>query len=70
MLFIPNEKLRQSFVSLQDKNHQGGINTFGYVGTAAAYQTGEEWLTALLDYLKENIDFALSFSVKSCLAFV
>lgn len=40
MLFIPNEKLRQSFVSLQDKNHQGGINTFGYVGTAAAYQTG------------------------------
>ena len=27
MLFIPNEKLRQSFVSLQDKNHQGGINT-------------------------------------------
>lgn len=61
MLFIPNEKLRQSFVSLQDKNHQGGINTFGYVGTAAAYQTGEEWLTALLDYLKENIDFALSF---------
>ena len=22
------------------QNHQGGINTFGYVGTAAAYQTG------------------------------
>ena len=43
------------------QNHQGGINTFGYVGTAAAYQTGEEWLTALLDYLKENIDFALFF---------
>ena len=61
MLFIPNEKPAIFRIFCKTKIIQGGINTFGYVGTAAAYQTGEEWLTALLDYLKENIAFALSF---------
>ena len=68
MLFIPNENygnLSYLYKTKSSRRHQ----YFWYVGTAAAYQTGE-WLTALLDYLKENIDFALSFSVKSCLAFV
>ena len=59
MLFIPNEKLRQSFVSLQDKI----IKAVSILLAAweRRLSNREEWLTALLDYLKENIDFALSF---------
>lgn len=28
-----------------------------YIGAAAAYMHGEEWLEQLLDYIKGNIDF-------------
>jgi cystathionine beta-lyase len=50
---IPNEKLRKRF-----QRAMGGIvphpNLFGYTAALAAYQHGDEWLTALLDYLRDN----------------
>ena len=33
------------------------VNPFGVVGTIAAYNEGEEWLLALIDYLKGNYEF-------------
>ena len=32
-----------------------------YIGAAAAYMHGEEWLEQLLDYIKGNIDFTENY---------
>ena len=70
MLFIPNENYGNLSYLYKTKIIKAASILLATLERRYAYQTGEEWLTALLDYLKENIDFALSFSVKRCLAFV
>lgn len=64
MVFIKNAELKQAFEKVQKQNQQNGINTFGIIGTQAAYEEGAEWLDSLLDYLKENIDFTYNFFQK------
>jgi cystathionine beta-lyase len=52
---IPDEQKRAAF----KKAARGiitEINAFGYAGCAAAYQHGEPWRQALLDYLRDNRD--------------
>lgn len=46
---------------LQKQLYQNEINTFGMIGTQAAYQHGTRWLTDLLVYIEENIQFTLTF---------
>ncbi|MBO0423996.1 MalY/PatB family protein [Enterococcus plantarum] len=61
MIFIENPDLRKQFVEAQERNFQNEINIFGYVGTEAAYEHGDDWLDELLGYLKENIDMVTNF---------
>lgn len=61
MVFIKNPDLRQKFSMLQKQLYQNEINTFGMIGTQAAYQHGTRWLTDLLVYIEENIQFTLTF---------
>lgn len=61
MIFIENPDLRKKFIYVQEQNFQNEINTFGYVGTEAAYQHGDIWLEELLRYLKSNIDTVAEF---------
>ncbi|GAA3024951.1 MalY/PatB family protein [Tetragenococcus solitarius] len=61
MVFIKDDKLRQAFEKIQKKNHQDDINTFGMIGTQAAYEGGKEWLEELLTYLKENVEITYQF---------
>lgn len=42
-------------------NQQQDINTFGLIGTQAAYETGREWLSQLLPYIEKNAATATSF---------
>ena len=37
------------------------IRDRAYIGAAAAYMHGEEWLEQLLDYIKGNIDFTENY---------
>jgi cystathionine beta-lyase len=37
------------------------VNILAYVAALAAYRQGQEWLTALLQYLNENRDFLLAY---------
>lgn len=64
MIFIKDAKLRQTFEKVQKQNHQDDINTFGVIGTQAAYEGGKEWLDELLAYLKENIETTYNFFQK------
>jgi cystathionine beta-lyase len=55
---------RKLFRKLQhtvDKLHLGTCNIFGNIATEAAYRFGEDWLTQLITYLDNNIDFAEEF---------
>jgi cysteine-S-conjugate beta-lyase len=55
MAIIPNPGLRQRLKTV----HQGivpHVNALGYEAALAAYQQGEPWRQALLDYLRKNRD--------------
>lgn len=61
MVFIKNKKLKAAFTQRLLTNQQQEINTFGLIGTQAAYETGETWLSELLPYLEENVSLVCSF---------
>lgn len=61
MVFIKNPDLKQAFEKIQKQNHQDEINTFGVIGTQAAYEGGSQWLDELVDYLQENMNYAYNF---------
>ena len=61
MTIIPNEELLKSFSMMLENMGLGIGNVFGITASQAAYEDGEEWLDALLDYLKENLEFLKSF---------
>lgn len=52
-----NEELRNRFNSFMEAGEFDEGHLFAYIGAAAAYKHGEEWLEQLLDYLQGNIDF-------------
>ena len=56
-IIIPNENLRQAFLTTMARNNLMHVNSFGLVATESAYRFGEEWLEQLLEYLRRNLDF-------------
>lgn len=60
-LIIENASLREKIQSYQETQGFFTLNTFAIVGMEAAYRYGEEWLQHLLEYLHDNISFAISF---------
>ncbi|MBF8808426.1 MAG: pyridoxal phosphate-dependent aminotransferase [Enterococcus lacertideformus] len=61
MVFIKNPKLKAQFEQHLLMNQQQEINTFGLIGTQAAYETGKEWLDELLSYIERNAQIASNF---------
>jgi cystathionine beta-lyase len=57
---IQNKELRHQF-EMANRNMGLHVNILGLVGATAAYQHGDEWLAALLDYLSENRDIVVAF---------
>ncbi|SHO57537.1 MalY/PatB family protein [Vibrio quintilis] len=55
---IENPVLRQQFQAAQ-QGVMSGVNIFGFAAVEAAYQHGQPWLTALLDYLRGNRDYLM-----------
>ena len=52
-----NEDIRRKFQTFMEAGEFSEGHLLAYIGTAAAYMHGEEWLEQLLGYLKGNIDF-------------
>ena len=63
MIFIKNPDLKKQFITVQEKNVQSEINTFGIVATEAAYRESEAWLDELLNYLSANIEWTCELSL-------
>ena len=60
-IFIPNETLRFKFKKAVDAAGYSQVNVMGLEACQAAYEYGEEWLTQLKEYLKDNIAFVREF---------
>lgn len=56
-----NEDIRQKFQTFMEAGEFSEGHLLAYIGTAAAYMYGEEWLEQLLGYLKDNIDFTENY---------
>ena len=55
-VIIGNPEIRRKFVEGMGRCGLYGPNVFGPLAAVAAYEHGEPWLEALLDYLAENRD--------------
>lgn len=60
-IFIPNPELKRKFRKQIDAAGYSQLNAVGLTACAAAYEYGDEWLSAVLKYIKENIDFTKQF---------
>ena len=60
-ILIPDDGLRERFLKEIEAAGYSQVNALGLVGCQAAYETGEEWLAQLKEYLAGNRDFVRCF---------
>lgn len=61
-IIISNAKLRRQFEQvMHDGIHLFVGNVFGEVASEACYANGDEWLSQLIVYLKDNVDYLQQF---------
>lgn len=60
-LIIPNAKYRKAFRASLDLTGIHHPNVFGITALEAAYRHGWDWLNQLMNYLKGNVEFLMSF---------
>lgn len=58
---IPNEKLREKFINGLIGYGIFHMASFAAVGFVAAYTHGKVWFEECIEYIEENIDFAIDF---------
>jgi len=58
---IPDQERRERFRRIMEATGVGAGNLFGLCALQAAYDEGEEWLEALLDYLRGNLETVMEF---------
>lgn len=54
-IMVPNQDLRTRFQQTLQSNGLHGVNALGLVALQAAYEGGEAWLDAALDYIEGNL---------------
>lgn len=64
-IFIPNEKNRRKFQKEYEATGMSQLSIFGIIATQVAYEKGEIWYEAMIDYIKENILFTKEFVKKN-----
>jgi cystathionine beta-lyase len=60
-VIIPNPVLRKYFNKKIEDIHIGNGNIFGTIASAAAYSEGHEWLSALMDYIDQNVEIVMKY---------
>ncbi|MTT33086.1 putative C-S lyase [Terrilactibacillus sp. BCM23-1] len=64
-IIIPNPQLRSQFKKEANKFELSQPNSFGPTATEVAYNQGEEWLDACIDYIYENYKYAKDYFEKN-----
>lgn len=60
-IVISNSALRERFAKTVRRNGLYGANPFGIVAVEAAYNHGEAWLEAAMEYVEANCQFMIDF---------
>lgn len=58
---VPDADLRARLQAEIERAHAGSPNIFGATAQMAAYTHGDEWMDAVVEYVRENRDFAVDF---------
>ena len=58
---VPDEGLRAALRRAMERAHATDANLFGAVAQTAAYTYGDEWMDAVVEYVRENRDYAVDF---------
>jgi len=64
-IIIPNPVLRNAFKNALANNSIMGPHTFAIVALQTAYESGQEWLDTVIDYLDKNITFLCDYIEKN-----
>ncbi|MBI9052891.1 MAG: PatB family C-S lyase [Bacteroidales bacterium] len=56
-----NKEVKEKYDKVLDTIHVGMGNVFGTVASEAAYTYGDEWLSQLMEYLSDNLDYAENY---------
>lgn len=60
-IFIPNHELKRKFRKELDAAGTSQLGIMGLVAAEAAYSYGEEWYRSMIEYVRENIEFAKEY---------
>lgn len=58
---IPNEEIRNIYKKAIEKMEIDNTSIFGALGLEVAYNHGQEWLDQVMEYIEDNIDFAVDY---------
>ncbi len=56
-----NKTLKERYDKILEDIHVGGGNVFGFTALKAAYNNGEKWLDALMEYLEGNLRYLIRY---------
>jgi len=57
----PNPRLRKILSDALKRAHATSANIFGSIAQTAAYRNGDEWMDAVVEYVRENRDFVIAY---------
>lgn len=60
-VIAPNPELRAKLKAEIERAHASTPNIFGAIAQEAAYNHGDEWMDAVVEYIRENRDYAVDF---------
>lgn len=60
-IWIPNPEIRKAFIHQLDAIGYDQLNVMGLVAAQAAYTGGREWLDAVKEYIRKNLNYVRSF---------
>jgi cystathionine beta-lyase len=60
-MIIPNEQIRDAFITQRNRDHYGSIDPFVYAAVLAAYLKGGDWVNAMVEYVYENTKLIQQF---------
>ncbi len=61
---VSNEEIRSKFYGWLGANELNEPDIFAPIATIAAFEKGEEWRQAMLQYVQDNIDFVIDYCAK------
>ena len=60
-VIAPNPSLRKAVSDALTRAHATSPNIFGSIAQTVAYTCGDEWMDAVVEYVKENRDYTVAF---------